>query len=101
MDRREFAKGILATVTSLALMDSVFAFNAIAKNIKPIYDTHNLDTYESEDQIFVKNLQPIFEELVERNTVHKEKLRLNTPWGTNEFGFYDLNSNAIFFVEDI
>jgi hypothetical protein len=24
----------------------------------------------------------------------------NTPWKTNEFGFYDLNNNAIFIVED-
>jgi hypothetical protein len=38
MDRREFTKGILATFTSFALMDSLFAFNAIGKNIKPITD---------------------------------------------------------------
>jgi hypothetical protein len=38
MDRREFTKEILATVTSFALMDSLFAFNAIGKNIKPITD---------------------------------------------------------------
>ncbi|MEA1784884.1 hypothetical protein U1E44_02165 [Arenibacter sp. GZD96] len=38
MDRREFTKGILATVTSFALMDSLFAFNAIGKDIKPITD---------------------------------------------------------------
>jgi len=52
-------------------------------------------------KIFVKNLQPIFDELVERTTVAKEKLRMNTPWQTNEFGFYDLNNNSVFFVEDI
>lgn len=38
MGRREFTKGILATVTSFALMDSLFAYNAIGKNIKPITD---------------------------------------------------------------
>jgi len=38
MHRREFTKGILATVTSFALMDSLFAFNAIGKDIKPITD---------------------------------------------------------------
>jgi len=38
MDRREFTKGILATVTSFALMNSLFAFNAIGKDIKPITD---------------------------------------------------------------
>lgn len=52
-------------------------------------------------KIFVENIMPLFEELMERGTVTKDKLQLNTPWGTNEFGFYDLNQNAIFFVEDI
>jgi len=52
-------------------------------------------------KIFVKNIQPIFQELVERGTVKPDKLRLKTPWNTNEFGFYDLNNNAIFLVEDI
>lgn len=52
-------------------------------------------------KIFVDNLQPIFDEFVNRGTVTQEKLRNNTPWGTNEFGFYDLNNNAIFIVEDI
>lgn len=51
-------------------------------------------------KIFVKNIQPIFEELVNRGTVKKEALRRNTPWGTHEFGCYDLNRNAIFIVED-
>ena len=51
-------------------------------------------------KIFVKNIKPIFEEMVDRGTVPKTKLRMNTPWKTHEFGFYDLNNNAIFFVED-
>lgn len=50
-------------------------------------------------KIFVKNIRPIFDELVKNDTVSSEKLRLNTPWYTNEFGFFDLNNNAIFFVE--
>lgn len=52
-------------------------------------------------KIFVKNLEFIFQELLERHTIHKENLNLDTPWKTNEFGFYDLNNNAIFFVEDL
>ena len=36
MDRREFSKGILATVSSFALMESLFTFNAFGSNIKPI-----------------------------------------------------------------
>ena len=34
-------------------------------------------------------------------TVTENKLRLKTDWGTNEFGFYDLNKNAIFIVEHL
>lgn len=52
-------------------------------------------------KIFVKNIQSIFQEFIERGTVKKDKLRLKTDWGTNEFGFYDLNNNAIFIVESI
>lgn len=52
-------------------------------------------------RIFVANIRPIFEEMVARQTVGRDKLRQNTPWGTHEFGFYDLNNNAIFLVEDI
>jgi len=52
-------------------------------------------------RIFVKNIFSIFEELVKSKTVKINKLKLNTAWGTNEFGFYDLNNNAIFIVENI
>lgn len=52
-------------------------------------------------KIFVRGIEPIFHEMVKRGTVKSDGLRLNTPWGTNEFGFYDPNKNAIFFVEDV
>jgi hypothetical protein len=52
-------------------------------------------------RIHVKNIRPIFEEFVERGTVSEDALRMATPWDTNEFGFYDLNNNAIFVMEDI
>lgn len=71
-----------------------------------IYNGH-ADTLEdpllggSVIRLFVKNITPIFKEFMERGTVNKDKLRLNTPWGTHEFGFYDLNNNAIFIVEDV
>jgi len=51
-------------------------------------------------KIFVPEIMPYFDEFVERGTIPKEKLRMNTPWGTHEFGFYDLNNNAIFIVQD-
>ncbi|GAB5526689.1 MAG: hypothetical protein Roseis2KO_45610 [Roseivirga sp.] len=52
-------------------------------------------------KIFVDDVQALFQEFVERGTVGEDKLQLNTPWGTHEFGFYDLNKNAIFFVQDV
>jgi len=52
-------------------------------------------------RIFVEDIQPFLEEFVQRGTIERAKLRMNTPWGTHEFGFYDLNRNAIFFVQDL
>ena len=52
-------------------------------------------------RIFVKNIKPLFDEFVQRGTVRQEALRSNTPWGTHEFGFFDLNNNAIFIAEDL
>jgi len=36
MERREFNKGLLATIASFALIDSLFAYNAIRNNIEII-----------------------------------------------------------------
>lgn len=52
-------------------------------------------------RIDVKNIKPIFEEFKLRGTVADKDFKANTPWGTNEFAFHDLNSNAIFISEDI
>ena len=52
-------------------------------------------------RIDVENVEALFNEFVKRGTVDKNKFVSNTPWGTNEFGFFDLNKNAIFFVEDL
>ena len=45
-------------------------------------------------RIEVRNIKPIFEEFKQRGTVTDKDLKTNTPWGTNEFSFYDLNSNC-------
>jgi hypothetical protein len=52
-------------------------------------------------RINVKNIKPLFDEFVQRGTVTQDSFRADTPWETNEFGFYDLNQNAIFFAEDL
>ncbi|MDW7692246.1 hypothetical protein R9C00_14105 [Flammeovirgaceae bacterium SG7u.111] len=38
-------------------------------------------------RIFVKGIQSIFDEFVKAGTIKDDALRLQTPWGTNEFGF--------------
>lgn len=52
-------------------------------------------------RIFVTDIDVLANELIERGTISREKLVRNTPWGTHEFGFYDLNQNGIFIVQDI
>lgn len=52
-------------------------------------------------KIFVEDIQIYFKEFLDRKTISEDRLRLNTAWGTHEFGFYDLNQNAIFIVQDI
>jgi len=52
-------------------------------------------------KIFVDDIRPIYQEFVDRKTITTDKLRENTPWQTHEFGFYDLNKNAVFIVQDI
>lgn len=51
-------------------------------------------------KIFVDDIQPYYKEFLERGTITEDRLRMNTPWGTHEFGFYDLNRNAVFIVQD-
>ena len=52
-------------------------------------------------KLFVRDIEPIFEEFKTRGTVLPNKLVMNTSWNTHEFGFYDLNKNAIFIVQDL
>ena len=52
-------------------------------------------------KIFVDDIKPIYQEFVNRKTITTDKLRENTPWQTHEFGFYGLNKNAVFIVQDI
>jgi hypothetical protein len=50
-------------------------------------------------RIDTKNIKPLFEEFIQRGTVTQNDYKKNTPWNTNEFGFFDLNRNAIFIME--
>ena len=52
-------------------------------------------------KVFVSNIESLVKEFIERGTITSEKFHQKTPWATKEFGFFDLNKNAIFFVEDL
>lgn len=51
-------------------------------------------------RVLVSDVRSLFTEFVERGTVTADKFRENTPWETHEFGFFDRNNNALFFMED-
>jgi len=76
MNRREFTKGMFASVVSFALMDSLFTFNAIGKNIKPITDhwAVKLNEYCSDlkiESISVGQWQSKVEELYAQVELHE------------------------------
>ncbi len=50
-------------------------------------------------KIWVKDLDVLQNEFEENGM--EVKRRDNTPWGTNEFGFYSPSHNAIIFVQDL
>ncbi len=52
-------------------------------------------------RVNVKNVHAFFEEFVQRGTVQPDDFKASTDWQTNEFGFFDLNNNAIFIMENI
>lgn len=51
-------------------------------------------------RLFVRDIQPWYEDLRKRGAVEPDRLHMNTPWQTHEFGVQDLNGNALFFVQD-
>lgn len=51
-------------------------------------------------RIQVNDVKEVFDEFLERGTVLPDSLRQNTAWGTHEFGFYDLNRNLLFIMEE-
>lgn len=50
-------------------------------------------------KIWVEDLDVFHKEFEEKG--FEIKRRDNTPWGTNEFGLYSPNHNAVIFVQDL
>ena len=43
----------------------------------------------------------LFDEWVNQGVYHERTKVRNTPWGTREFGFYDLDMNGLHFYRDL
>lgn len=52
-------------------------------------------------RIYVKNINPLFDELLKGGTINQDSFQSNTPWKTNEFAFFDLDNYAISIKENI
>jgi len=52
-------------------------------------------------KIFVTDIRTIYNDLIERKIITEIQFNLNTGWNTHEIGLFDLNNNAIYFVEEI
>lgn len=65
------------------------------------HDNEEDPVFPSVMKIFVGDIQPYVDEFLALETISVDHFRKHTPWGTHEFGFYDLNNNAVFFVQDV
>jgi catechol 2,3-dioxygenase-like lactoylglutathione lyase family enzyme len=48
-------------------------------------------------RFFIDDVDGLFEEYKDKDVFHSQTALRDTPWGTREFAFYDLNGNALFF----
>lgn len=52
-------------------------------------------------KIFVENISNIYNELLKNGVIKTNNYNSPTSWNTKEIGLFDLNRNAIFFVENL
>lgn len=81
-------------------------YAGIVRDGMEVHLQHHLGTsddpvFGSVIKIFVEDINIVFNEMVEKGTVSREMLNRNTAWKTHEFGFYDLNKNGVYFVQDV
>lgn len=49
----------------------------------------------------IDDVDELFEEYRDKGVFHSRTALQNTPWGTREFAFFDLNGNGLFFYRDL
>jgi len=51
-------------------------------------------------RIYVDNIEALYNEYKTQDVFHSQTALKETPWGTKEFGFYDLYGNGLIFYKD-
>lgn len=49
----------------------------------------------------IDDVDALFEEYADKSVFHSRTALRDTPWGTREFAFYDLNGNGLFFYRPL
>ncbi len=52
-------------------------------------------------RLYVDNPDLLFDEYKDKAVFHEGTQLRNTPWGTREFAFWDLNHNGLTFIRDL
>ncbi|WP_299335838.1 VOC family protein [uncultured Psychroserpens sp.] len=52
-------------------------------------------------RIYVDEVDILFEVYKARSVFHNNTSLKDTPWGTREFGFYDMDNNGLVFYKDL
>lgn len=51
-------------------------------------------------RFYIPNVDALYEEYKDKGVFHDQTALRNTPWGTREFAFYDLDGNGLTFYRD-
>ncbi len=66
---------------------------------------HDAATFDTVDKValrfVISDVDGLFEEYRDKGVFHDRTALQNTPWGTREFAFYDLNGNGLFFYRNL
>ena len=52
-------------------------------------------------RFLIDDVDGLYKEYEDKGVLHAGTALRDTPWGTREFAFYDLNGNALFFYRDL
>lgn len=66
------------------------------------HDTRDFDKVERLALRFLADdVDALFEELASQDVFHERTRLQDTPWGTREFAFYDIDGNGLFFYRNL